>query len=34
MHNYGTLYLESKDLVDKAEVKYNELKDRIRLKGN
>ena len=30
----GTLNLESKDLMDKEEIKYNELRNKIKFKGN
>ena len=33
-YNDGTLNLESKDLTDKSEIKYNELRDKIKFKGN
>ena len=33
-HSDGTLNLESKDFMDKAEVKYNNIKDKIKFKGN
>ena len=33
-YNGGTLNIESKDLMDKAEVKYNDLKDTLKFKGN
>ena len=32
-YNDGTLKLESKDLMDKSKVKYNELKDKLKFKG-
>ena len=33
-YNYRTLKWEYKDLMDKAEVKYNDLKDTLKFKGN
>ena len=33
-YNDGTLSLESKYLMDKAEVRYNNLKDKLNFKGN
>ena len=32
-YNNGTLNLESKDIMDKVEIKYNEIKDKIKFKG-
>ena len=33
-YNNGTIHLESKYLMDKEILKYNELKDKLKLKGN
>ena len=33
-YNDGKLNLESKDIVDKAEIDYNEIKDKLKLKVN